>query len=151
MESGISSAGKPAGAQGVGAAVQAYAASVARYFSAFFGLLHLEAREAAGVYLRVFVFVVAGLIFAVFGYVFFLLFLAFLCGVLFGLEWYWIALAYSVAHFLLVAFCAWRVREGVKKPVFSALSQEVGRDVAMLAGEPFAVSGNAVSGKEGNR
>lgn len=127
--------GVPTGDSGIIAAAQRYGASLVRYGSAFLGLLHLDVREAAGIYLLVFVFSIVGLIFAVFGYVFFLLFLAFLCGVFLQVAWYWIALVYAVGHFLLAVFCVWQVKKRVKKPVFVAVSQELQRDVALLSGE----------------
>ncbi len=112
-----------------------YFGSLVRHLVALLGLAQLEAKEAAFLYIRVLVFIVLGLIFAVFGYIFFILFIAFLCGVIFGVAWYWITLGFCAAHFFLALICAWRVREGIQTPVFTITGAEVKRDIEQLTAE----------------
>lgn len=121
---------------GVIEALLRYVGSITRHLTALAGLARLEAQEAAENYLKVAVFLILGLVFGIFGYIFLILFVAFLIGALFGISWVWILLALSGLHIALAGVCAWNIREGLQKPVFPATAAEVRRDVAQLSGDP---------------
>lgn len=122
----------PSAHEGLTGAGLRYVGSVVRHLEALFGLFQVEAREAAEVYLKTAVFVVLGLLFLVFGYVFFLLFAIFLVSWLTGIGWMWITLLFGFAHFGLVAVCAWRIREGIRHQAFEATLSEIRKDVSIL-------------------
>jgi uncharacterized membrane protein YqjE len=76
-----------------------------------------------------------GMLFLAFGYVILILFLAFLCEAVFGFSWLWITLALGLVHILLAVLCAWRIREGIRTPVFSAFANQIRRDSEALKGK----------------
>jgi uncharacterized membrane protein YqjE len=120
-----------------GAALQAFG-SVLRHLQALLALAQVEAKEASVQYLKVLVYGILGLLFLAFGYVSFLLFIAFLLGWVLGVSWLWITLGLTLLHFALVAICAWQIRNGIQQPIFPALLDEIRRDTR-------AISPNATS------
>ena len=121
------------GQGGIFAAALRYLGSISRHLAALAGLAQIEVKEAATIYLKVAVFIIIGLIAGVFGYIFFILFLAFLIGSLFGVSWVWIALGLALLHLAVAAICAWNVREGLTTPTFSATAAEVRKDIENLS------------------
>jgi uncharacterized membrane protein YqjE len=125
---------------GVLAAIMTFVGSITRHFVALGGLAKTEAEEALANFLRILVYAVLGLVFAIFGYLIFLLFFAFLLDVVFGLNWIWTTLGLAVLHFVLVGICAWNVRAAFQTPMFTSTMQEVRRDISILTRNP-GVSG----------
>lgn len=132
MDSSGSPAGGPHPEGGVLAALMALVGSLTRHLVALGGLARAEAEEALTSLLKILVYVVLGLIFAVFGYLLLLLFVAFLLEVVLGLSWIWTTLALALAHFALLGVCAWNVRAGMQTPMFTATMREVRRDIDIL-------------------
>jgi len=126
--------GHSAEEKGVFAAGMRYVGSIVRHLEALLGLAQMEAREAGSVYLRVAVYLIIGMVFLIFGYIFFILCLAFLLAGVFGLHWIWILTGLCIFHLALAGLCAWRIREGFRQRIFSATSAELRKDAAMLRG-----------------
>lgn len=109
-----------------------YIGSILRYFTALAGLVQVEAKEAAVIYFKVAAYLVMGLIFLIFGYIFFILFVAFLLGVVFGVSWIWIILGLVVIHFALAFLCAYLARGAFRSPVFVSTVAELRKDMEAL-------------------
>jgi uncharacterized membrane protein YqjE len=124
------------------AAALRYFGSILRYFTALAGLAQTEAKEAAVVYFKVAAYLVMGLIFLIFGYIFFILFLAFLLAVTFGVNWIWIILGLVIIHFAMMFLCAYLAREAFRSPVFVATVAELRKDMETMG----AVKPNSPSG-----
>jgi uncharacterized membrane protein YqjE len=125
-------AGEPPAGQGVWAETLNLFGSLGRHLQGLFALASLETREAAGIYLRAAIAVVAGLVLAVFGYFLLLFFLAFLLATIFHISWLWISLGFAVLHFAGAAACGFYVKQRVGSPVFRATSAELRRDLGTL-------------------
>ena len=117
---------------GLVAALLGFSSSLGRHLLAILSLAGLESREAAAVYLRVAAVFIAGLVFAVLGYVLVLFFLAFLLAMVFGVDWIWIALAFAVFHLGVAFFCAMYVRTNISAPVFPDTAAELKKDLEAL-------------------
>lgn len=113
-----------------------YVGSITRHCTALAGLAKIEAQDVAETYLKIAVFLIAGLVFGIFGYIFLVLFVAFLVGAWFGVSWVWITLALAGLHIALAGICAWNIRENLQKPVFPATGAEIRRDISVLSGQP---------------
>ena len=122
----------PEAPQGFVAELMNFASSLGRHFQALFALAGLEGKEAAGIYLKVVAVFVAALIFAVFGYLLFLIFLAFLLALVFGVNFLWISLAFAVFHLAAAALCVFYVKSNLGAPVFIATAAELKKDFASL-------------------
>jgi len=109
-----------------------FAGSFGRHLQALLALAGQESKEAAGLYLRLLVMLGAALVFAVLGYVFLLLFLAFLLAMVFGIDWIWIALGFAILHLIVTAVCALHVKKHLSSPVFTATAEELKRDFDSL-------------------
>ena len=107
--------------------------SLGRHLQALFALIGIESREAISLYIRLAVMLVAGLIFAVFGYIFILLFLAFLLAWVFGISWFWITLVFALLHLGVAFFCGLNVRNHFGSPVFKETSAEIRKDLEALS------------------
>ena len=105
--------------------------SLGRHIHALSSLAGVEAKEAAGVYLRVLVAVVAGLVLAVFAYLLILLFVAFLLALL-GVSWLWITLGLGLLHVGGIIGCYVFIRGQVRKPVFAITQEELRKDFASM-------------------
>ena len=106
-------------------------ASIGKHLHALSSLAGVEAKEAAGVYLRVIVAVVVGLVLALFAYLLLLLTVAFLLALL-GLNWLWITLGLGILHVGGVVACYVFIRDQVRKPVFAVTQEELRKDFASL-------------------
>ncbi len=109
--------------------------SLTGHLEALFHLFRFEAGEAGRLWLILIAFFAMGLLFLGFGYIVLVLFFAFLCEALFGFSWLWITLALGLIHILLAVLCAWRIREGIRTPVFSAFTNQIRRDSDALKGK----------------
>ena len=107
--------------------------SLGRHLQALFALIGIESREAVSLYVRLAVMLIAGLIFAVFGYIFVLLFVAFLLALVFGISWFWIALGFAVLHLGVAFFCGLHIRNHLGSPVFKETSAEIRKDLDALS------------------
>ncbi len=108
--------------------------SFSRHFEAIFSLAGLEAKEAIGLYVRLVVMLLAALVFALIGYVFLILTLAFAIAWLFNVAWIWIALGFTVFHFVICFLCALHVKTHFRTPVFQTTSSELRKDFALMSG-----------------
>lgn len=108
--------------------------SLGRHLQALSGLAGEEAREAGALYLRLAVMLAAALFFAAFGYVFVLLFVAFLLATVFHVAWIWILLGLALLHLLVAFVCANHVKSHWRTPIFEATRQEIARDLEELSG-----------------
>ena len=109
-----------------------FVGSSGRHLQGLLQLASLETKEAALVGLRLLVLLIAGVVFAVFGYLLVLFFIAFLLAFAFGVSWIWISLGLAVLHFGAVAYCAISARNCLRKPVFKATAGELHRDFEAL-------------------
>ncbi|GAT34921.1 putative Holin-X, holin superfamily III [Terrimicrobium sacchariphilum] len=105
--------------------------SLGRHVHALSSLAGVEAKEAAGVYLRVAIAVAAGLLLGLFAYLLLLLSIAFLLALL-GVSWLWITLGLGLLHVGGVAACYVFIRGQVSKPVFATTQEELRKDFASL-------------------
>jgi len=122
----------PETSRGLLAELLSFAGSFGRHLQALLALAGQESKEAAGLYLRLLVMLGAALVFAVLGYVFLLLFLAFLLAMVFGIDWIWIALGFAILHLIVTAVCALHVKKHLSSPVFTATAEELKRDFDSL-------------------
>jgi Predicted membrane protein len=118
--------------RGILAELLNFLSSLGEHLQALLALAGLEGREAAGIYLRAVVALVAALILLLVGYLLAVIFVAFALAALFHWDWIWISLALAAAHFLGVAGCLWYFKSRVKSPVFTSTSAELKRDFAAL-------------------
>lgn len=118
--------------RGVVAELLSLLGSFGQHLQALLALAGLEAREAAGVYIRAIIFLVLALVFLVFGYTFFILFIAFAIAALFGVAWIWITLGLAILHFAGAVGAAFYVKGRITSPVFTTTSTELKRDFASL-------------------
>ncbi len=107
--------------------------SFSRHFSAIFSLAGLEMKEAVGLYVRIIVMLLAALVFLLLGYVFFILTAAFAIAWLFSVAWVWIALGFTVIHFLIAFVCALAAKRHFRTPVFGTTSSEFRKDFQLLS------------------
>jgi uncharacterized membrane protein YqjE len=117
---------------GVMAAILRLLGSLTRYGQAIAALAVEESKEAGTQYAKVLVYLLVGLIFAIFGYFFVVLFLAFLFSMILGWNWIWIALVFALVHLGLFAVCLIRARENFRQPIFPMTSAEIRRDADVL-------------------
>ncbi len=118
---------------GLVAEVTSFFGTFGRHVQSLLSLASLESKEAAGLYLRVVIAVVAGLVALLFGYLLALIFLAFLIATIFHWDWIWILLGFTVLHFGAVAFCAFYVRQRIRQPVFTETAAEFRKDFDAMA------------------
>ncbi|HEU4679353.1 MAG TPA: phage holin family protein [Terrimicrobiaceae bacterium] len=95
-------------------------------------LASVESKEAAMVGLRLLALVIASVVFAIFGYVLILFFIAFLLAIVFNVSWIWISLGLAVLHFLALAICALIALKSLRSPFFKATAAELKRDFEAL-------------------
>jgi uncharacterized membrane protein YqjE len=95
-------------------------------------LASLETKEASMVGLRLLALVIASIVFAVFGYILILFFIAFLLAIVFEVSWIWISLGLAVLHFVGVGICALLAMKCLRSPVFKATTAELRRDFDAL-------------------
>jgi uncharacterized membrane protein YqjE len=117
--------------RGVLAELLGFIASFGEHVQALVALAGLESREAAGVYLRVFIALGIALVLLLFGYLLALIFVAFAVALL-GVDWIWIALGLAALHFAGAAVCVFYLKARLKTPVFPTTSAELQRDFAAL-------------------
>lgn len=107
--------------------------SLGRHLQALLTLVGIESKDAIALYVRLAIMVIVGLIFAVFGYIFVLLFIAFLLAVVLGIGWFWIALGFAVLHLGVTVFCVAHIRTHLKSPVFPETAVEIRKDLDALS------------------
>jgi len=110
--------------------------SLGRHVQALSALVSEEGKEAVALYLRLAVMLAAALLFATFGYVILLIFLAFLIATVFHVAWIWILLGLTILHFLVAFICANHDRNHWQTTVFASTASEIKRDLAALSSKP---------------
>lgn len=110
-------------------------ASSLSYLQARVQLAGVESAEAAGHYLKVIAVLIAGALFAVFGYLFFCLGIVFAIARLFENPnaWIWVALLVALAHFGVAVACGFLVRGWFTAPMFTATIAEFRKDQEWLS------------------
>jgi len=106
--------------------------SIGEHLQALFALAGLETKEALGLYVRAAIFLVIALVLVIFGYAFFILFVAFALAALFGVAWIWITLGLAGLHVAGTIGCLLYVKARVKTPVFATTSVELRKDFESL-------------------
>jgi uncharacterized membrane protein YqjE len=109
-----------------------FAGSAGKHFQGLLQLATLETKEAALVGIRLVALLIASVVFAVFGYVLALFFVAFLLAFVFGVSWIWISLGLALLHLLGVAICAFIAMRYLRNPFFKATMAELQRDFEAL-------------------
>ena len=109
-----------------------FAGTFGRHVQGLVQLASLETKEAAMVGVRLLALLIASAVFAVFGYVLILFFVAFLLAIVFGVSWIWISLGLAVLHFVGVAICALIAMKHLRSPFFRATAAELKRDFDAL-------------------
>jgi uncharacterized membrane protein YqjE len=109
-----------------------FAGTFGRHVQGLIQLASVESKEAAMVGLRLLALVIASVVFAVFGYVLILFFIAFLLAIVFNVSWIWISLGLAILHFLALAICALIAWKSLRSPVFKATAAELKRDFEAL-------------------
>ncbi len=109
-----------------------FAGTFGRHVQGLVQLASVESKEAAMVGLRLLALVIASVVFAVFGYVLILFFIAFLLAIVFNVSWIWISLGLAILHFLALAICALIAWKSLRSPVFKATAAELKRDFEAL-------------------
>jgi uncharacterized membrane protein YqjE len=109
-----------------------FAGSFGRHVQGLVQLASLETKEAAMVGLRLLALVIASVVFAVFGYILVLFFIAFLLAIVFGVSWIWISLGLALLHLAGLAICALMAKKYLRSPMFKATAAELKRDFDAL-------------------
>lgn len=122
----------PKASRGLTAELLSLWGSAGRHIQALVELAGIEGREAVALYIRLAIMLGAALVFLVFGYIFALLFVAFLVATIFGVSWLWISLALAILHLIVCILCATHVRTHFRSPIFTATSAELRRDFDAL-------------------
>lgn len=117
---------------GIISSVSHFSGSLLRHLQAFVALFALEAREAGGHAARIGVAFIGALIFAVFAYVFALLFVVFLLNTLFGIKWLWICLGVALVHAIAAGVCVWLGKSALKRKLFASTAEAVRKDIETL-------------------
>ncbi|MEI8341031.1 MAG: phage holin family protein [Verrucomicrobiota bacterium] len=123
---------RSSGDAGLADHLRALAASAVGYFQARFHLAGIESREAAGHYLKILLWLAAGIAAVAFGYVFFCCALVFILAQLLNVSWMWIMLGLGLAHFAAAVVCAVIIRDKFPKPMFEATLNEFKKDQEWL-------------------
>lgn len=124
----------PEAPRGLVAELSNFAGSLGRHLESLFTLAGLEAREAAGIYLRIAIVLAAALLFLLLGYILTLFFVAYLMVAVLHFDGLWVSLGFAVFHLASAALCAWYVKSNFSAPVFAATSQELKKDFDALKG-----------------
>lgn len=122
----------PEAGRGPLAEVLGFIGSLGGHLQALLALAGLEGREAAARYLVLGMVLGAGAVFAVFGYLLFVIFVAFALQHLLGVSWIWIFLGLAVIHLLAALVCFLIVRRGIRAPAFVATAEELRKDLEAL-------------------
>lgn len=120
---------------GIAPSALRFTGSVSRHIEALVALFREELGEASTQALKLLVYLLLGLLFLAFGYVFVVLFVAFLLATVFGISWLWIALGIAVIHLALALVCALQIRGGIARKWFEATGAEIRKDLAALRRE----------------
>jgi len=117
---------------GLTASVTALLGSITGYFRARVELAGIEGKEAASIYLRIAILLVAGLLLFAFGYAFLWIGGVALIASVLTFHWGWLVLGAAVLHLVGLAACACVARRLWKKEVFSATLNEFRKDQQWL-------------------
>lgn len=120
-----------------------YLGSASGYFSARMQLFGLEAKEAAGNYLKLLVLVVTALLFLVFGLIFGVIFLVFLVQRLTHWDWIYIVLGFTVLNFAAAVGCLLLGLGRLKAKVLEQTIAEFKKDKQWLTSKPTPSSASA--------
>jgi len=119
--------------RGLTAEASSLAGSFGRHLQALAALAGFETRQAATLYIKLLAVGLVAALCALLGYLFLLLFIAFLVEACLHVRWFWIALAYALLHLGGAILGALYVRRNFQEPVFSATSAELKRDFEALS------------------
>jgi uncharacterized membrane protein YqjE len=119
---------------GIAASVRGATASALTYIRARLQLAAVELQEAGEWIFKIAAALVAAVVLAIFGYLFFLLGIVFVIARFFENPhaWIWVSLAVALAHFIATAACLWFAYSQFQKPVFRATIAEFKKDEEWL-------------------
>ena len=123
---------RPPGDEGLIDNLRALAAWFAAYIGARLQLAGLESKEASWHYLKILLWLFAGLIGFTFGYIFLCIACVFIISFFFNVSWVWTMLGAGVVHLLLAAVAILVARTQLTKPMFSATIAEFKKDQTWL-------------------
>ncbi len=124
----------PEAPRGLVAELSNFAGSFGRHLESLFSLAGLEAKEAAGIYLRIAIVLAAALLFLFLGYILTLFFVAYLLVAVLRFDGLWVSFAFAAFHLAGAGLCAWYVKSNLGAPVFAATSEELKKDFDALKG-----------------
>lgn len=122
----------PEVSQGLPSAVIGLLGSMGQHIQSLLALVGHESKEAITHYLWLLVILGLGLVLAVFGYVFLILFVAFLLALIFGVSWLWICLGLTLLHLAGAGICGLLVKKRFAIPIFTSTSTELKKDFDAL-------------------
>lgn len=124
----------PEAPRGLVAELSNFAGSLGRHLESLFSLAGLEAKEAAGIYLRIAIVLAAALLFLFLGYILTLFFVAYLLVAVLRFDGLWVSLGFAVFHLAGAGLCGWYVKSNLGVPVFASTSEELKKDFDALKG-----------------
>ena len=122
------SSDRPAAEAGLSSHLAGMLASLAGYFRARLELAGMEGKEAAALWVKAIIFLVAALGLLAFGYAFLWIGLIALAASLAQLPWAWCVLGAALLHLLGAAGLGFFITVLWKKPVFPATLEEFRKD-----------------------
>ena len=123
---------RPAGEAGFIYQLRILASSALAYLRARLQLAGLESKEAAAHYLILLIWLVAGILGFIFGYIFFCIASVFLISHLLRVNWMWILLAAGIAHFVAAGIAIAIAGSKFSRPMFAATITEFKKDQSWL-------------------
>jgi uncharacterized membrane protein YqjE len=123
----------PAADAGLVAHTREFLASLADYLRARLQLTGVESKEAFVHYFKLLVWLVIGLLVAVFGYLFLCIGAVVLIARLLNVAWPWVMVVTALLHFGAAAACAFIAKARLAEPMFQATLQEFHRDKQWLS------------------
>ena len=108
-------------------------AAIAAYAGARIHLFGIEGKEAGAHYLKIAIWLAAGLFGLVFGYIFSCIACVFLISAFLKVSWMWILLAAGIGHFIVAGVAAAIARSKFGQGMFAATISEFKKDQSWLS------------------
>ena len=124
---------RPAPESGLSGHLLSLLASLSGYFRARAELAGIEGKEAAAVYLKVAVVLIAAIGLLAFGYAFLWIGIVALLSTFLYVHWGWLVLGVALLHLVGCAGCALAIVRLWKKPVFTGTLAEFRKDQEWLS------------------
>jgi uncharacterized membrane protein YqjE len=108
-------------------------ASAAGYLHARLQLLGLEFKDAGINYVKILILLVMSVVFLIFGYIFFVMALAYLVAWVCHGRWGWVTLGFGFGHIALAAACLWIAKSRFGVSSFASTIAELKKDKEWLS------------------